>query len=82
MDEKQKIPIGARGPCGEHHHKAKLSDEDIEMIRLIYDEGFLGYRAIARAFGVRHTVIRNIVKYRRRATLPIRYVDAVSKSKR
>lgn len=73
----KRIRIGVAGPrntpIGEHHPKAKLSDEEVELIRAIHEEGFLGYKAIARAFGVSKGFVRNVVKFRRRACTPDDY---------
>lgn len=60
-------------PLGEHHHRAKLSDEDVELIRDIYDEGMESYASIAHVFGVSRETVRDIVKFRRRATTPAGY---------
>lgn len=51
---------------GEDHQRAKLTDEQVDLIRDLYDEGFAGYRTLARAFGVSRLTIRDIVMFRRR----------------
>mgnify|MGYP000153069429 CR=1 FL=1 len=74
---KKRVTIGVVGPnntpVGEAHPKAILTDDEVELIRVIYDEGFLGYEAIAKGFGVSKGVVRNIVTYRRRACTPDNY---------
>lgn len=58
----------------------KTSDEDIALIRQLYDEGQelddkerrrrgLGYRGLAKKFGVPWETIRDWVKYRQRVFL-------------
>ena len=46
--------------------RAKLSAEDVELIRDIYDEGMESYGSIARVFGVSKHNIRDVVTFRRR----------------
>lgn len=74
---KKRVVIGVVGsrdtPVGEAHPRALLSDEEIELIRAIYEEGFLGYKKIGRAFGVSKSYVQNIVTYRRRAATPDAY---------
>lgn len=60
-------------PLGEAHHRAKLSDADVELIRDIYEEGMESYSTLGHVFGVSKELIRDIVKYRRRATTPSDY---------
>lgn len=68
------IPVSRSGrPLGEHNPSAKLTDDEVEFIRTIYDDGFVGYRTIGKAFGVHWSHIRDIVQYRWRATTPDRY---------
>lgn len=58
--------------CGETHHRAKLSDHDIDLIRDLHSEG-IGYRRIAEKFEVSHSTVRDIVKCRRRYAVAIRW---------
>lgn len=57
---------------GEYHPRAKLSDDQVDWLRELYEEGFVGYRTLVKAawwlWGVevpRNTLIE-IVKYNRR----------------
>ena len=62
-------PVSEKGyRIGEHHQRAKLTDEQVELIRDLYDMGEGGYRKLAKMFGVHRTTIRDIVQFRRRAT--------------
>lgn len=61
---------------GEAHHRAKLTDEDVELIRDIYEEGMCGYLTLARVWNVDKATIRDIVTYRRRASTPAEYRTA------
>ena len=63
------VGVNAKGlPVGQYHHKAKLTDEEVDRIRDLYEEGFLGYGALAKAFNVAKKTIHDIVTYRRRST--------------
>ena len=50
---------------GESHHRAKLSDHDVDLIRALRDEG-LTYASIAKKFDVSKETIADIVKCRSR----------------
>lgn len=50
---------------GETHHRAKLTDQDVDLIRELHDEG-LSYREIAVKFEVSKSTVRDIIKCRRR----------------
>lgn len=58
--------------CGETHHRAKLSDHDIDLIRDLHEEG-LGYRRIAAKFEISPSAVRHIVKCNRRFLIPVRF---------
>lgn len=66
---------------GEAHHRAKLTDEDVELIRDIYDEGMASYSTLANVFGVKKSTIRDIITFRKRASTPHGYktVDAANR---
>lgn len=67
-------PVAESGKAiGEHHHRAKLSDADVELIRDIYDEGMVSYATLAKVFQVSKATIYDIVTFRRRATSPAGY---------
>lgn len=65
---------------GEDHPNCKLTDEDVELIRQLYDEGLLmgrrerqrrqlGYKGIAARFECSARRVREIVHYRGRLGL-------------
>lgn len=65
------------GKKGEEHHNCKLTDEDVELIRQLYEEGLelddderrrrqLGYKGIAARFECSARRVRDIVQYRGR----------------
>lgn len=52
-------------PTGQNHHKTKLSDNDVELIRQLREEG-LSYREIAEKFEASVWTVRDIADYRTR----------------
>lgn len=66
--------MGAKN-YGEHHHRAVLSDHEVELIRELYEEEVLGVRVwgygrLGVKFDVSKATIRDIVKFRRRRGPP------------
>jgi IS30 family transposase len=61
---------------GESHHNAKLTDEEIDMIFYLHEQG-LGTRTIAAKFDdgktISRTTVRNVLRGRKRAQIPDRY---------
>jgi len=74
---KKRISFGVAGPkntpVGEAHPKALVSDELVDFIRDLHEEGFLGYGAIARAFKLPKHYVRDVCTFRRRAATPDLY---------
>ena len=50
---------------GESHPRARLSDEDVRLVRALHQEG-LGYRQIAGKFEAGVSTIRDICTHRTR----------------
>jgi antitoxin component HigA of HigAB toxin-antitoxin module len=55
-----------RGAC---HPKAKTPDSDVEMIVYLHDEYGMGYKALAKKFGLPRSTVRNFCNGRTRSTL-------------
>lgn len=55
-----------RGPAGERNVKAKLIDEQIRAMRLMYAEanGTISKAAVGRAFGVSKSTSTRIINYK------------------
>jgi DNA invertase Pin-like site-specific DNA recombinase len=49
-------------PCGERHHNAKLTDEQVREIRRQYAECEKGYRMLADIFECSVATVRDIIK--------------------
>ena len=50
---------------GQKHHRAKLTDVDVELIRQLH-ESKMSIREIAKKMDVSHTTVGRIVRYERR----------------
>lgn len=59
--------------CGEDHHLAKLLNRDVDLVRELREEHGLSYSELAAKFGVSKSTIRDICRYRRRVTYPVRF---------
>jgi len=55
--------IGRR--VGDSHHNAKLTNHEVELLLVMYQEG-LGYRRLAAKFEISKSQVRNICKGRAR----------------
>ena len=60
--------------AGESHPHARLSDNDVEWMRFLHDEGFVGYRTLALAFGVPRATVQGICTYYRRSVEVVRVI--------
>lgn len=54
---------------GDSHHRAKLTDHEVEQILQLHVEGY-GYRRLAQMFDVSRSTIRDIIKGRCRSQFP------------
>jgi len=54
---------------GESHHRARISDYDVELIRCLHEEG-MSCAEIARKFECARTTVSSIVNYRHRVESP------------
>lgn len=53
--------------CGESHHRAKVSDHDVELMRELHEEG-MKVSEIARKFDCARSTVSDIVHYRHRVS--------------
>tara|TARA_R110000851_G_scaffold165169_2_gene309946 strand:+ start:155639 stop:155920 length:282 start_codon:yes stop_codon:yes gene_type:complete len=54
---------------GQYHHRSKLTDHEVELIRRLHEEG-LSYMQLADKFEVSKSAIAGICRYQRRAQTP------------
>lgn len=62
-------------PVGQYHHKAKLTDDEVDAIRYLHEFRKWGYRRIALHIGCHRNTVRQICLYQRRATTYMRWVS-------
>lgn len=73
---------------GEDHPKTKLTNEQVEEIRTLYEAGLdgtgerVGYRTLAKMFDTNKRTIRGIVNYSRRNAWPDRWAVPRSTKRR
>jgi hypothetical protein len=60
---------------GESHPRVRLTDWEVELIRILHEEDSLGYRRLAAIFEVSKRTIRDICHYRRRAETVVAWVE-------
>jgi hypothetical protein len=59
-----------RRRVGESHHRAKLTNAEVEVIRDLHAEKAMGYRKLAQKFEISSGHVRRIIKLRVRAQVP------------
>jgi len=60
------INPGKGWPTGERHHRARLSNHDVELMRQLHEDHGLTVYQIAQKFEVPYSTARDICKYRTR----------------
>lgn len=55
---------------GETHHRAKLTDAQVDEMRDLHEDDGVGYRTLAKRFNVSKSTVRDICNYRTRAQTP------------
>lgn len=63
MTKKERAPYPRRG---EDHHRATLTDSDVELMRSMHEEGDMTLYDLAMAFGCSKTHVFQIVSYQKR----------------
>ena len=68
--KKRMVPVNAKGyRLGEDHHRAKLSNYDVELLLNLADEGF-SQAWLAEKFEVGRRTVRDILAGRKRCQTP------------
>lgn len=65
---------------GESHPKAKLTWDDINLIRDCYEEHGMTQKLLAEKFEVGITTIHDIVRYKTWVDVPVKWIKAKSAS--
>lgn len=61
---------------GESHPRAKLSDDDVELIRSLAEDGMC-YRVIAQKFEISRVTVGRICRYERRGQTVARFKNVI-----
>ena len=81
MSEKKvtiRVAVNENGyRIGASHHNSKISDEVIDQIRDLHEDQMIGYRKLAKMFGISRSCIQKICNYERRAQTPDRWKKVV-----
>jgi len=74
MAKTKLVPVNERGyTIGERHHRAKLTDHDVELIVQLLDDG-MSERRVAEKFDISRRLVRDIKSGRCRAQSAASYV--------
>lgn len=72
MTEFKLVGISESGSrVGETHHRSRLTDHDVDLIRELREDHGLTYQALAEKFECSKSTIRDICRYRRRWQRPV-----------
>ena len=72
MTEFKLVGISESGSrVGETHHRSRLTDHDVDLIRELREEHKLTYEVLAEKFECSKSTIRDICRYRRRWQRPV-----------
>lgn len=72
------VGVNERGwRVGEHHHHAKLTDQDVELIRQLRDDDplFWTYDVLAEKFDISKRHIRDILSMRKRVQYVVKFIE-------
>lgn len=53
---------------GETHHRSRLSDAEVDLMRDLHEDHGLGYDRLSKRFGLARRTVRDIVNYKRRVS--------------
>tara|TARA_R110000868_G_scaffold135294_1_gene347791 strand:- start:1087 stop:1350 length:264 start_codon:yes stop_codon:yes gene_type:complete len=75
---KRYVAINEKGRrVGENHHRANLSDEQVDRIRDLHEDHQLSYQQLAKMYNVSKQTIASICQYARRAQTPFGFREIV-----
>jgi len=68
---KKLVAVNERGlRIGQSHPRAKLTDTEVELVRLLHERHGFGYRRLAEKFEIGVSTARDICRYWSRAQIP------------
>lgn len=62
---------------GVTHHNARIPQEIVDRMRDLHEDESIGYRRLAKMFGLSRSVVQKICTYERRAQTPDRWKRVV-----
>lgn len=64
MKTKRMVGVNERGlRVGEDHHNARLTDYEVELMRIMHEQEGVGYRRLAKMFELSKRTVVRICKY-------------------
>lgn len=66
---------------GSSHHNARIPQDVVDRMRDLHEDELIGYRRLAKMFGLSRSVVAKICKYERRAQTPDRWKRVVTDEK-
>ena len=83
MVKKRTIGVNERGNrVGETHHRARLTDHDVDLMRELWEEGKITTGELAEKFEVSWSTVHDIVTYQKRAQTVARWREIRIKPKK
>lgn len=71
MKKSDMVGVNEKGlRIGESHQRAKLTDDEIDLMRVLHEEDGYGYRKLAQMFNIGRTQARRICIYQQRVQYP------------
>ena len=64
--------------CGQHHHRAKLSDSLVQKLRDLHEKYGLGWRRLSAQFELTPITVKKILAYERRNCTVVAYKQICS----
>lgn len=79
---RQAVAVNESGQrIGETHHRAKLTDRDIDLMRELHEEHGIGYTKLAEKFECSKSEARYICRYMVRCQTAARWRNVLDKMK-
>ncbi|HEX7386257.1 MAG TPA: hypothetical protein VF285_03140 [Castellaniella sp.] len=58
---------------GEDHHGARLTNHEVDMLRVLHEDEGMSYTVLAEKFDVSKSCVADICRYRRRGQVSIKF---------
>jgi ribosome-binding protein aMBF1 (putative translation factor) len=68
------VAINEKGRrIGDSHHRSRISNHDVDLMRELREEHRLSYKELAEKFDVSESLVKQICNYRIRSQAPVRW---------